>query len=297
MDLQVPVVEDGIRYWTEQPASVDGVLGGYGTGSLPRVDALGSRLFLLHLYPDLCAVPSALRPLQPQIISNPIRALDVGAGVGRVTSDVLLHLVDDVCLLEPVTPFIQKALQNARKSAADNSSLSQARGGHAVHWPGLAEQTKSVTFMQGTLQAFDPAHPLVSRDPSLSVAFLERIGSRPKNFDDPISDIDSGFDVIWCQWCLGHLNDSDLVAFLQRSHAALRDQGTDGHNGKSLIVVKENVCSDAEDGGPRTVLDEQDSSFTRSDLAWKAAFREAGLRLVKEQIQEGLPDGLYVVKM
>lgn len=38
-------------------------------------------------------------------------------------------------------------------------------------------------------------------------------------------------------------------------------------------------------------------TITRSDMAWKAAFREAGLRLVKEQVQEGLPDGLYVVKM
>ncbi|KAJ3801328.1 AdoMet dependent proline di-methyltransferase-domain-containing protein [Lentinula aff. detonsa] len=294
-DLQVPVVEDGIRYWTDQPASVDGVLGGYGTGSLPRVDALGSRLFLLHLYPELCTVPSALKPLEPQTVSQPIRALDVGAGVGRVTSDVLLHLVSDVCLLEPVTPFIQEALQNARKSAAVTSPT-PTRGGHAIHWPGLADLTKSVTFLQGTLQVFDPTHPLVSLDSSSSVTFLDRIGSRP-NPGDPLSDIDSRFDVIWCQWCLGHLSDSDLVAFLKRSHAALRNQGIDGHSGKSLIIVKENVCSDAEDGGPRTVFDEQDSSFTRSDMAWKAAFREAGLRLVKEQVQEGLPDGLYVVKM
>ncbi|KAJ4463817.1 DUF858-domain-containing protein [Lentinula lateritia] len=294
-NLQVPVVEDGIRYWNEQPASVDGVLGGYGTGSLPRIDALGSRLFLLHLYPELCTVSSALKPLEAHPVSNPIRALDVGAGVGRVTSDVLLHLVDTVCLLEPVTPFIQEALQNARKSAAANSST-QINGRHPIHWPGLAEQTKSVTFLQGTLQAFDPAHPIVSNDSSSSIAFIDRIGSHPDP-EDPMTDIDSGFDVVWCQWCLGHLNDIDLVAFLQRSYVALRNHGADGHNGNSLIVVKENTCSDAEDGGLRTVFDEQDSSFTRSDMAWKAAFREAGLRLVKEQVQEGLPDGLYVVKM
>ncbi|KAJ3779254.1 DUF858-domain-containing protein [Lentinula raphanica] len=293
-NLQVPNVEDGIRYWTDQPASVDGVLGGYGTGSLPRVDALGSRLFLLHLYPELSTVPSALKPLKPRAIPQPFRALDVGAGVGRVTSDVLLHLVDNVCLLEPVTPFIQEALKNARKSA--NAESSSQNGGHAVHWPGLAALTKSVTFLQGTLQAFDPAHPLASYHSSSSINFLDRIGYRPDP-NDPLSDIDSRFDVIWCQWCLGHLDNNDLVAFLKRSHAALRDQELDGHSGRSLIVVKENVCSDAEDGGPRTVFDEQDSSFTRSDMAWKAVFQEAGLRLVKEQVQEGLPDGLYVVKM
>ncbi|KAE9409686.1 DUF858-domain-containing protein [Gymnopus androsaceus JB14] len=288
MANQVPVVEDGIRYWNSQPASVDGVLGrGYGTGSLPRVDALGSRLFLLHLYPELSTVPSSLKPLESPLKVGPIRALDVGAGVGRVTSDVLLHLVDTVCLLEPVTPFIQQALENARKSAKAKSTTHRAKG-HAIHWPGLAERTKSVTFVQGTLQAFDPSHPLVSRDAS-SITFLERVGNCP-NPDDPISNIDSGFDVIWCQWCLGHLNDDDLLY-------CSSDRGTDGHNGKSLIVVKENLCSDASDGGPRTVFDEEDSSFTRSDMAWKTAFQKAGLNLVKEQVQDGLPDGLYVVKM
>lgn len=214
---------------------------------------------MLHLYPELSTVPSSLKPLESPPKARTIRALDVGAGVGRVTSDVLLHLVDTVCLLEPVTPFIQQALDNARKSATEKSSTTK---GHAIHWPGLAEQTKSVTFVQGTLQAFNPLHPLVSRVQSSPTTFLDRVGNHPDP-NDPIFDIDSGFDVIWCQWCLGHLNDEDLVSFLQRSYTALRDQGTDGHNGKSVIVVKENVCSDASDGGPRTVFDEEDSSFTR----------------------------------
>jgi len=64
--------------------------------SLPRVDALGSRLFLLNLYPELSAVPSALRPLDPFSSSQRTRAVDVGAGIGRVTADVLLHLVTNV---------------------------------------------------------------------------------------------------------------------------------------------------------------------------------------------------------
>jgi len=102
-----------------------------------------------------------------------------------------------------------------------------------------------------------------------------------------------GFDVIWCQWCLGHLSDVDLIAFFRRSHAALRDK----EKGKSLIAVKENLCSDLDGGGPRTVFDRQDSSLTRSDKAWKAIFGKAGLKLVREQVQQGLPEGLYEVKM
>jgi protein N-terminal methyltransferase len=89
------------------------------------------------------------------------------------------------------------------------------------------------------------------------VTFLDRVGYQPVR---PVDEIGMGFDVIWCQWCLGHLSDDDLVAFLRRSHAALKVK----EKGKSLIVVKENLCSDLDDGTPRTVFDEQDSSLTRS---------------------------------
>ncbi|KAK0450940.1 alpha-N-methyltransferase NTM1 [Armillaria borealis] len=247
-----PDLTDGIDYWSSQPASLDGVLGGFGTGSLPRVDALGSRLFLLHLFPELSTVDSALKPIGKPHLSHRIRALDVGAGIGRVTADVLLFLVSDVLLLEPVTPFVQEALARARHAAA--------------------------TPQRNWLRA------------SRSTYECYRVGYSPEK---PLEDVDSGFDVIWCQWCLGHLNDAQLVEFFRRSHAALRKKD----KGKSLIVVKENVCSDAADGGPKSSFDDQDSSLTRSDSAWKAVFTQAGLRLVREQVQEGLPEGLYTVKM
>lgn len=271
-----PDLNDGIDYWSSQPASLDGVLGGFGTGSLPRVDALGSRLFLLHLFPELSTVDSALKPIDDPRLSHRIRALDVGAGIGRVTADVLLFLVSDVLLLEPVTPFVQEALARARHAAATPQR----------NWCGLADQYTSVTFVQGTLQDFDPAHPLANPP----AKFLQRVGYSP---EEPLEDVDSGFDVIWCQWCLGHLNDAQLVEFFRRSHAALREKD----RGRSLIVVKENVCSDTADGGPKSSFDDQDSSLTRSDSAWKAVFTQAGLRLVREQVQEGLPEGLYTVKM
>ncbi|KAJ7774540.1 DUF858-domain-containing protein [Mycena maculata] len=269
MDSTEPDVEDGLEYWKTQPASLDGVLGGFGSGSLPRVDSLGSRLFLLNLLPELSTVPSAFRPLNPPPPRR-TRALDVGAGIGRVTADVLLHLVSDVVLLEPVDNFIQEALARGRASAA-------SQGSHP--WRGITDSSKSVTFLRGTLQEFDPALPHHAE-------MLDRVGYAPS-----MTDALSGFDVVWCQWCLGHLSDPDLAAFLRRSHAALREKG------RSLIVVKENLCSDNEDGSACIVFDEQDSSLTRSDMAWKNVFEQAGLNLVHEQVQEGLPDGLYVVKM
>ncbi|KAJ7111575.1 DUF858-domain-containing protein [Mycena crocata] len=269
-----PDVQDGLEYWATQPPSLDGVLGGYGSGTLPRIDSLGSRLFLLNLLPELSTVPGYLRPLVPPP-SRRTRALDVGAGIGRVTADVLLHLVSDVVLLEPVDNFIQEALTRGRASA--NASTPSAPGQHP--WKGIADKSTSVTFLRGTLQDFDPARPH-------HAAMLDRVGYAP-----PETDAVSGFDVVWCQWCLGHLSDPDLVAFLRRSHVALREKG------RSVIVVKENLCSDQEDGSASIVFDPEDSSLTRSDKAWKNVFEQAGLNLVDEQVQDGLPHGLYVVKM
>ncbi|KAF9535299.1 AdoMet dependent proline di-methyltransferase-domain-containing protein [Crepidotus variabilis] len=289
--VSLPVVEDGIEYWKTQPASLDGVLGGYGTGSLPRIDALGSRLFLLNLYPELSTLQSSFKPLYKPL-QRRTRALDVGAGIGRVTADVLLHLVSDVILVEPVEPFIKEALQRARNSASESPEGDATK----VSWPGLASRTKSVTLLQETLQAFLPLLP------HRAEVFHDRVGYQITN---PASDIISAaiagtggvrYDIIWCQWCLGHLSNPDLVAFLKRCKEALNQEDEVGRK-RSLIGVKENLCYDGANGEPLEIFDEEDSSLTRSDAAWKKLFNDAGLRLVREQIQEGLPEGIYVVKM
>lgn len=139
-------------------------------------------------------------------------------------------------LLEPVQSFIEEAHRRCRGTSASGES-------NAAGWSGINDGTKSVSFFKGPLQDFDPGQPKQSTEE------LQRLGYTPS--DD---DTNSGFDVVWCQWCLGHLNDDDLIAFLKRSSAALKDP-------KSLIVVKENLCSEKK--APRTVFDEQDSSWTR----------------------------------
>src|ERR1700722_16558676 len=79
---------------------------------------------------------------------------------------------------------------------------------------------RSITCLHGLLQSFDPAQPRFS---SSATQLLGRVGYLPE-----ADDTDSGFDVIWCQWCLGHVSDTDLLAFFAR--------------GESVIVVKEDVC-------------------------------------------------------
>lgn len=211
------------------------------------MDALGSRRLLLHLILELSTVPSAIRPLNaPSTITRRYRALDVGAGVGRVTSDVLLYLVHDVVLVEPVESLIGEAWARGRANAVGVPE--ERSDGQNTRWKGILDKSKSVTFIQDTLQAIDPAHPLSSPTGRL----IGRVGYEPQ-----VDDIESGFDVVWCQWCLGHLSDPDLVAFFKRAKVALRDPQ------KSWIIVKENLCSDGPDGEPNTSFDEEDSSLTR----------------------------------
>ncbi|KAI8982336.1 alpha-N-methyltransferase NTM1 [Mycotypha africana] len=80
------------------------------------------------------------------------------------------------------------------------------------------------------------------------------------------------YDLIWCQWVLGHL--------------------TDGLKPNGLIGVKENNAS-IEQG----VFDEEDSSITRPNSELKELFKKAGLTCIKEELQKDFPQGLFPVRM
>lgn len=138
----------------------------------------------------------------------------------------------------------------ARASASSPSASAENELEH-VPWKGIAEARTSVTFLQGTLQSFDPLRPLDS------ATLIGRVGYTPPA--DDLSGDEAGFDVVWAQWCLGCLSDADLVAFLRSARKALRDPA------HGLVVVKENLCSEA--GEPRAVFDESDSSLTRCVLS------------------------------
>jgi protein N-terminal methyltransferase len=216
--------------------------------SLPRIDALGSRQLLLFLIPKLCTVDCVIntKEYNPSQKAKRIRALDVGAGIGRVTRDVLLHLVHDVVLVEPVPKYIGEAW--ARGKYHQDPTLEEHDADFRVKWKGIRERATSVTFIEATHQSLDPSHPLTS------TTLLGRVGYTPQN--DPVEDIEFGFDIVWCQWSLGHLRNADLILFLRRAKACLRDA-------ESVIIVKENICVENEDIEGGIFFDDQDSSLTR----------------------------------
>ena len=93
------------------------------------------------------------------------------------------------------------------------------------------------------------------------------------------------YDLIWNQWCLGHLTDSQLVEYLKRCAEAVTEGG--------WIVVKENMSTNSEG---EDVFDEVDSSVTRTDGKFRALFERAGVRVWRSEVQGGFPRGIYPVR-
>ncbi|KAF2735156.1 hypothetical protein EJ04DRAFT_552198 [Polyplosphaeria fusca] len=100
-----------------------------------------------------------------------------------------------------------------------------------------------------------------------------------------------GYDLIWNQWCLGHLKDDQLVVYLKRCKEGLA-KGDGASQG--WVVVKENLSTDVK---KQDIYDEEDSSVTRSDEKFRRLFVEAGLKIVATELQKGFPRELYPVRI
>ena len=97
----------------DEKASIEGVLGGFPETS--PIDCTSSRLLLIETLPYLSTIPTPHVSRSPPP-KNPrawTRALDVGAGIGRVTQGTLLPLFDSVDLVEPSPKLIEKARELA----------------------------------------------------------------------------------------------------------------------------------------------------------------------------------------
>lgn len=200
--------QKGADYWMSQDASVDGVLGGFG--HISPVDLSGSKSFLQKL---------------PGIQYG--RAIDCGAGIGRISKGLLCPLFQHVDLVEQNPVYVDKA----KEYCAGLKSMKEY-------------------YVQG-LQDFQFAR--------------------------------HGYDVIWIQWVIGHLPDTDFLPFMERCVAGLKPGG--------YIVLKEN---NAKKG---FVMDLDDQSLTRTDAQFRALFEKAKLKLVYVDLQKNFPSALFPVRM
>lgn len=164
------------------------------------------------------------------------RALDCGAGIGRVTNGVLKHFCSHVDMVE----FVKKHLQKARATL---------------------QSTKACSFDYHNLS-------------------MQRFTIQPGKYD-----------LIWCQWLLMYLTDSDSLDLLKRSCVGLA--------GKGILLVKENVSTVDKS----TYFDDEHGelwmpgevgrpvSCVRTCPHYEDLFERAGLRLIGERHQTDLGDG------
>ena len=87
--------DGSVNYWNQQPATVDGVLGGYG--KVHECDSDTSRK-MIEDFKDR--------------ISGFRTAVDMGAGIGRIAKVTLLPKFSEVDLVEPAEVQIEKAKAN-----------------------------------------------------------------------------------------------------------------------------------------------------------------------------------------
>lgn len=211
------------RYWQSQEASVNGMLG--GMDELDQRDIAASTKFLDRFFS---------RTPKPE---NAV-ALDVGAGIGRVTKSLLLPRFTIVDMLEQNGEYL--------------------------------EESKSFV-----------------RPPDASRAVHHRIACGMQDFSsksagDHISLIGRYF-VIWIQWCIIYLTDDDLVNFLRECTHCLAPNG--------FICIKDNLTRSG------FIVDNEDSSISRSDRYLKSLFDKAGLDVVREEKQTDFPRDIFPVKM
>jgi protein N-terminal methyltransferase len=106
----------------------------------------------------------------------------------------------------------------------------------------------------GIAETVDIVEPIAKFTDALKskegVGRIWNVGLEEWDFDGDDVQESMKYDLIWNQWCLGHITDTQLVDYLKKCGRALKRGG--------WIVVKENLST--LDGD---VFDETDSSVTR----------------------------------
>ncbi|KAL8794375.1 MAG: hypothetical protein Q9195_003073 [Heterodermia aff. obscurata] len=249
-------------YWSTIPATVPGMLGGYPQVS--RVDLKGSYLFfqkLQKLYPSSQKAPSLVDSSESAAGGTGCEdreskgmlalGLELGAGIGRITSGLLSRICIATDIVEPQAQF------------ASQAPLQEMAG--------------------------------LGRVGEVFVVGMEEWVPRPGR----------KYDIVWAQWCLGYLDDRELVRCLSRFSG--RGNEVNGREGGCLreggwVIVKENMSTTMGEGETAKelelvdVYDELDSSVTRSDASYRKCFQEAGLKVVKSELQKGFERGLLPVR-
>jgi hypothetical protein len=192
-------------------------------------------------------------------------AVDLGAGVGRITKHILLKRYSTVRLVEADGGWSKRSkVYLGRKRAArctfDNSRLDELTHGNVMNWNasnGATENSSSSSSSGGNGGG-------------------------------------GGADLIWIQWTLQYLTDDDVVDCLHVIAGGLR-------HGTGILVVKENrpYGMAREDRFqmevPNGSNDNHRYDITRSDFHHRYLFQLAGLQVVV--VERGVETNTYALQI
>ena len=102
----------------------------------------------------------------------------------------------------------------------------------------------------------------------------------------------SSYDVIWAQWCVGHLTDAHFLRFLQRCRTALKPRG--------ILVIKDN-CGESSSTDDCFEVDDADRSICRGRAYLEALLALSGAELLCTALQpvageDAFPADIYPVR-
>ncbi|KAF8412770.1 hypothetical protein HHK36_000740 [Tetracentron sinense] len=320
---------NGVGYWEGVEASLDGVLGGYGHVNDADVKGSEAFLkFLLSdRFPDAASnrhlvaldcgsgigrvtknlllryfnevdlvepgshfLEAARESLAPENVEISISLVEVAEVESRSSevcrSSTVGSKVEDNEVARPMPHFIEGGslwglgVPQALVTGATSEIAKRATTG-----PGeIGVEVKLVDYEPESLATsslIQSSSPVDSSSKGLPFGGFMSLEFTPE---------ERRYDVIWVQWCIGHLADDDFVSFFKRAKAGLKPDG--------FFVLKENIAKSAKRCMPTGfVLDKEDRSITRSDLYFKELFKLCGLYLYKSKDQKGFPEELFAVKM
>lgn len=116
-----------MSYWDDQTADNEGVLGGFGQVS--PADIMDSRRFLVKSLSE--------RMQEAKEAGEELVAADCGAGIGRVSKDLLIHYFHQVDVVEPSEHLLEAARRNLASATTGS--------GH-----------RAVNFFRCGLEGFEP---------------------------------------------------------------------------------------------------------------------------------------------
>ena len=239
-------------WWSDPskaPATVDGVLGGFA--ELDPIDVKESIQFLKDINmllggAEVGGEAGGAEAGENKTTTIATRALDGGAGIGRVAKHLLSQFYTKVDLVEGNQRLIDAA--------------PAYMAGHGIQGKKSIKNEKDDSESLGelycnTLQDFIPTQK---------------------------------YDCIWIQWVIIYLTDVDLISFLKRCSDSLNPNG--------VIIIKENVLGKKNEHR-EFLLDEEDSSLTRSKPYMKWIFEQSKLEIFVETKQENWHRSMLPVMM